>query len=440
MIIGGLFAIVAWAHKTVTLSVNGDKRTYDTYGFTVSALLQQAGISTNKYDRVQPAMDHWIRDGEIITIEYASQIYIQADGETRSIFSTERLPANLLNLANISLFPGDGLIADGLSVSLDEPLPRGPKHSLQVLRARAITLHDGKRAQIVYTSATSVGGALWSAGFQLHENDKVEPGFETVIDAPTSITIQPSKELKIRFNGGELTFRTTASTVGSALSQAGISLQGLDYSQPPASAPLPLNGIIRVVRVNESITLETETIPFDTKTQPLSDLELDNTRLVQAGSYGLSARRLRVRLEDGQEVSRQTEGEYIASEPQARIVGYGTKFLPHSVQTPAGSIKYWRALNMYAVSYNPTSAGGTITASGLPLAKGVVAVDTNYIPFGTRLYIPGYGEAVAADRGGGVKGRIIDLGYSESDYVAWHQWLTVYFLWPPPDQVVWIIP
>jgi len=95
---------------------------------------------------------------------------------------------------------------------------------------------------------------------------------------------------------------------------------------------------------------------------------------------------------------------------------------------------------MYAVSYNPASAGGSITASGAPLRKGLVAVDTRYIPFGTRLYIPGYGEAIAADTGGAVKGRVIDLGYSNDDYVAWHQNVTIYFLWPPPENVVWIYP
>jgi 3D (Asp-Asp-Asp) domain-containing protein len=147
-----------------------------------------------------------------------------------------------------------------------------------------------------------------------------------------------------------------------------------------------------------------------------------------------------VRFEDGLEVRRQIEAEYVAQEPHPRILGYGTKIVPNSIEAPNGRLTYWRSLNMYAVSYNPASAGGDITASGLPLAKGVVAVDPNYIPLGTRLYIPGYGEALAADTGGGVKGRIIDLGYSNSDYVPWHQWVTVYFLWPPPESIVWVIP
>jgi 3D (Asp-Asp-Asp) domain-containing protein len=49
------------------------------------------------------------------------------------------------------------------------------------------------------------------------------------------------------------------------------------------------------------------------------------------------------------------------------------------------------------------------TASGLPCAKGVVAVDPRLISLGTQMYVPGYGKAIAADVGTAIKGRIIDL-------------------------------
>jgi cystine transport system substrate-binding protein len=51
------------------------------------------------------------------------------------------------------------------------------------------------------------------------------------------------------------------------------------------------------------------------------------------------------------------------------------------------------------------------TASGLPVGWGVVAVDPSVIPLGTHMTIPGYGEAVAADRGGSIVGASIDLWF-----------------------------
>lgn len=49
------------------------------------------------------------------------------------------------------------------------------------------------------------------------------------------------------------------------------------------------------------------------------------------------------------------------------------------------------------------------TALGIPVRKGVVAVDPKLIPLGTKLFVPGYGQGVAADVGTAIKGRIIDL-------------------------------
>jgi len=60
------------------------------------------------------------------------------------------------------------------------------------------------------------------------------------------------------------------------------------------------------------------------------------------------------------------------------------------------------------------------TASGIPVGPGVVAVDPALIPIGTRLTIPGYGQGIAADTGGAIRGARIDLWFStQADALAW---------------------
>lgn len=59
------------------------------------------------------------------------------------------------------------------------------------------------------------------------------------------------------------------------------------------------------------------------------------------------------------------------------------------------------------------------TATGMPVGPGVVAVDPSVIPLGTRMYVPGYGNGVAADVGGGIKGDTIDLWMTPSQCAAW---------------------
>jgi 3D (Asp-Asp-Asp) domain-containing protein/peptidoglycan hydrolase CwlO-like protein len=51
------------------------------------------------------------------------------------------------------------------------------------------------------------------------------------------------------------------------------------------------------------------------------------------------------------------------------------------------------------------------TATGIPVGWGVIAVDPSFIPLGTRMFVPGYGEGVAADTGSAVQGATIDLWF-----------------------------
>lgn len=74
--------------------------------------------------------------------------------------------------------------------------------------------------------------------------------------------------------------------------------------------------------------------------------------------------------------------------------------------------RYSRSLVMRASAYSAYDPGnGSYTYGGNLLRKGLVAVDPSVIPLGTRLFIPGYGYAVADDIGGAIKGNRIDLAF-----------------------------
>jgi 3D (Asp-Asp-Asp) domain-containing protein len=59
------------------------------------------------------------------------------------------------------------------------------------------------------------------------------------------------------------------------------------------------------------------------------------------------------------------------------------------------------------------------TATGMPVGPGVVAVDPSVIPLGSKMYVPGYGNGVAADTGSGIQGAVIDLWMRASQCAAW---------------------
>jgi 3D (Asp-Asp-Asp) domain-containing protein len=110
----------------------------------------------------------------------------------------------------------------------------------------------------------------------------------------------------------------------------------------------------------------------------------------------------------------------------------------HTTGVQPENMNVMRIERMYATWYNAASSGKPathpaygITASGMALTKGIVAVDPAVIPLGTRLYVPGYGFAIAADTGGGIKGNMIDLGYPDGVEVDWRTgWVDVFILAP----------
>lgn len=78
---------------------------------------------------------------------------------------------------------------------------------------------------------------------------------------------------------------------------------------------------------------------------------------------------------------------------------------------------YKRILNMTATAYAPgpldNGKWGNLTYVGGIVKHGVVAVDPRVIPMGTKLWVEGYGEAIAEDQGSAIKGNRIDLAFDD---------------------------
>jgi 3D (Asp-Asp-Asp) domain-containing protein len=103
-------------------------------------------------------------------------------------------------------------------------------------------------------------------------------------------------------------------------------------------------------------------------------------------------------------------GAVVAAVLTMLLVGAGGSALgqPHEPQA--------YRLKVDAVAYSLPGS----TALGVPVRKGVVAVDPKLIPLGTKIHVPGYGPGLAADVGTAIKGRIIDLWFpSTAKARAW---------------------
>jgi uncharacterized protein YabE (DUF348 family) len=359
--------------------------------------------------------------------------------------SDERVPSALLKRAGITLNPKDRVLLNGLSIALDRPITTYPI-TLQTRRAVTVSLNKHEGEQNIQSSALTVGEALQDASFWLHAKDEVVPELDTPIKDGLEIEIISARELTISMDGKTLKIQSSARTVGEALAEAGIPLIGLDYSLPAESDSLPSDGQIRLVRVSESLLLAQESIPFENDFQASADVPLDQTQIVQPGETGLTVQHIRIRYEDGKEISRLTEDETTVRPPKTRVLGYGTKIEVKTTTVDGIQIEYWRAVQMYATSYSPCRSGGATcysgTSSGKSLRKGMVGLRYSwYLSMrGQQLYIPGYGFGSVEDVCNGCVGQPwIDLGFSDRNYEAWHSWVTVYFLTPVPANVIYVL-
>jgi uncharacterized protein YabE (DUF348 family) len=369
------------------------------------------------------------------------------DNEQALMLQTdERVPAALLEQAGITLNPNDSILLNGLPASLNSPITNSPI-TLQIRRAIPVTIITADGEQKIQSSAFTIGEALQEASVWLRAGDKITPSSNSTIStSPITISQLPSHELTITSNGRTIPITSSAPTVGEALAEAGIPLIGLDYSVPGVNEPLPSDGQIRIVRVTESLQLAQKPIPFESELQASADVPLDQTQVLQPGEFGLNVQRIRIRYQDGEELSRVTEDETLVRPPKTRILAYGTKIEVKSAVVDGANIEYWRAVQMWATSYSPCRSGTdechSGTSSGKSLRKGMVGLRQSwYLSMqGQQLYIPGYGHASVEDVCGGCVGQPwIDLGFSDHDFEPWHSWVTVYFLTPVPSNVIYVL-
>jgi resuscitation-promoting factor RpfB len=370
-------------------------------------------------------------------------ITILDNGQIRRLVTNERIPAALLVQAGIVLRSADQVLLNGYQIKPDQTLPSVKFYTLQIRRALTLTING----QATQSAALTVGQALSEAGIPVYTQDRLEPPSNTPITTAITIRSTPSKVFNVTMDGRQIRIRSSAQTVGSVLAEAGIPLVGLDASQPAENEIAPTDGQMHVARISEALVLAQKSIPFNSDFQSSSDVELDHQEVLQPGQPGLAVSRTRIRFEDGKEVARQTETEAVVRPPKDRVVGYGTKVVVHTATIGGVPIKYWRAVQMFTTAYSPCNSGGdrcfSGTSSGKPVQKGVAAVRYSwYLNMqGQALFIPGYGFATIEDVCGGCVGKPwIDLGYTDAQYQQeggqWGKYVTVYFLAPPPPNIL----
>lgn len=157
-------------HKDVRLTVDGQPVTAGAFAVTVADVLNANGITLGPQDTVSPTLDTAIHDGEAINVNYAKPVTMTLNGQQRTFVTAAATVAEALetqNIANLSTAwtsvpPATALPREGLALQVSTP----KKISLSI---------GGAKPQLVTTSANTVADLLASRGVTADSDDLVSP-------------------------------------------------------------------------------------------------------------------------------------------------------------------------------------------------------------------------------------------------------------------------
>lgn len=357
VVIAGLFTY-EMTKNSVALNLDGKVKEISTHADTVNDIFVELDIPFKKQDYISPSLDTEVTDDMEIQFITAHQVVLTIDGNQEKVWTTTNTVADFLKEQNIAVKDHDEL-----NVKKDTFIKDGLEVIIDV--AFKTVVNDGGKDTEYWSTSTTVADFLEQQGIKLNELDRVEPELETVLEG---------------------------------------------------------DSLVKVIRVEKVTDVVEEQIDFAVVTKKDDSLLKDTEKVVQEGQNGVLQKKYEITLENGKEVSKELVGEDVVKESKDKIVAVGTKVITTVASRGASA---GEEFYVTATAYTPFCNGcNGYSATGLNLKANpdlkVIAVDPSVIPLGTKVWVEGYGYAVAADTGGSIKGNKIDVLFqSKSDAYKW---------------------
>jgi uncharacterized protein YabE (DUF348 family) len=332
----------------VSLEVDGKQQVIQTHADTVGELLKEQKLNIKNNDEVFPSKNTKITNDMKISIHHFKPVKISIDGNDKIVMTTAQTVKELLDEQNVKVQEHDK-ITPALNAEI------GQDGNVDINTSFPLTVDEGGKQQKIWSTSTTVADLLKNQQITLNQSDRVEPGLAE--------TVKPNDTVHV----------------------------------------------IRVEKVNDVVE---EALNFEDKTQNDSSMYKGNKKILSNGSNGVVKRNYQITKENGKIVSKQLISEKTIKAPVNRVIAVGTKTPSSSMAAKEPS----KGKEMYveATAYTPYEGGMSgITATGINVGKNpnmkLIAVDPNIIPLGSKVWVEGYGVAIAGDTGGAINGHRIDI-------------------------------
>lgn len=286
---------------------------------------------------------------------------------------------------------------------------------------KIVMVQDGKPKE-VWSTADTVDELLKEQDLRVKEHDKITPSKNTKLKADMEVAIDKAFSLKLVVGGEEKQVWSTSTTVADFLKQQGVKLNDLDRVEPELAEKVEAENTVNVIRIEKVTDVVEEPVDFAVITKKDDSLSKGKEKVVKAGKDGLISKKYEVIKENGKEVKRELLSEKVVNKKQDKVVTVGTQTTVAQASRGVTNVSSSSGKEIYVSStaYTASCKGCSgVTSTGVDLKSNpgakIIAVDPSVIPMGSKVYVEGYGYAVAADKGGAIKGNRIDVFFSSKD-------------------------
>lgn len=318
---------------------------------------------------------------------------------------------------------------------LSHPQDTLVKNKLNVIwePAKLIAFNDGEEEKFLWTTAKTVQDFLDDENITMKKHDQINYSLEDEISENMKLTIERSFPLVLKDGNGEEEVWSTSTTVADLLKQQDVALGNQDRVEPSLDKKVKPNDVVNVIRVEKITDVVEEPVDYAVVTKKDSTMTQGAEKVIQEGEEGLLKKEFEVTMENGKEVARKQIAENKVKDSKDKIVAVGTKVIVaqasrgeskaasnSNVVTVSTSSDNGQEMYVTATAYTAQCNGCSgVTATGINLKANpdlkVIAVDPNVIPLGSKVWVEGYGHAIAGDTGGAIKGNKIDLFVSSKE-------------------------
>ncbi|WP_235566066.1 MULTISPECIES: ubiquitin-like domain-containing protein [unclassified Bacillus (in: firmicutes)] len=347
-------------------------------------------------------------------------VTIMLDGKKEVVRTHAATVNDMLKDLEITVQPADYVHPSGNSKVED---------NLEVVwkPAQKITLVQDEETEEVWSTADTVEEFLKEQDLEVNEKDKITPSKNTKMEANMEVAIDKAFSLKLVVGGNEKQVWSTSTTVADFLKQQGVKLNDLDRVEPGLVEKVEAKNTVNVIRIEKVTDVVEEPVDFAVITKKDDSLSKGKENIVKEGKDGLISKKYEVIKENGKEVKRKLLSEKVVNKKQDKVITVGTKTTVAQASRGASNVNSTSGKEIYVSStaYTASCKGCSgVTSTGVDLKSNpdakIIAVDPSVIPMGSKVYVEGYGYAVAADKGGAIRGNRIDVFFSsKNDAYRW---------------------